>query len=134
MAERFLIDSSTAIKYLNNSLPVRSVSFLDKELDKEINLSIITKVEILAWSTPTPGDLMLAQQFAAGAIIFPVDAHIGDIAISIRKATKVKLPDILIAATAVHHNFTLIADSDKDFNKIVALNIGFKYLNPFTIK
>ena len=133
MAERFLIDSSAAIKYLNNSLPVVAATFLDKELDKEINLSIITKVEILAWNPPTPDDLLLAQKFTAGAVVFPVDERIGDIAVTIRKATKVKLPDILIAATAVARNFTLIADNDKDFDKIVALNIGFKYLNPFTI-
>ena len=133
MAERFLIDSSAAIKYLNNSLPIRSITFLDKELDKEINLSIITKVEILAWNAPTSDDLLIAQKFTNEAFVFPVNDRIGDAAITIRKATNVKLPDILIAATAITHNLTLIADNDKDFNKIVVLNIGLKYLNPFTI-
>ena len=133
MAERFLIDSSAVIKYLNNSFPVRSITFLDKELDQEINISIITKVELLAWNAPTPDDQLITQNFTDGALVFPVDDRIGDIAISIRKATNVKLPDILIAATAIANNFTLIADNDKDFNKIVALNTGFKYLNPFTI-
>ncbi len=48
MAIRYLIDSSAAIKYLNNTLPASSLLFLDAELDKEVNLSIVTKVEILA--------------------------------------------------------------------------------------
>jgi len=133
MAERFLIDSSAAIKYLNNSLPVPSINFLDTELDKEINLSIISKIEILSWNPPAPNDLLVAQKFTEDAFVFTIDDHIGEIAVSIRKTTKVKLPDVLIAATAIARNFTLIADNDKDFNKIVALNIGFKYLNPFTI-
>ena len=133
MAERFIIDSSAAIKYLNNSLPVQALAFLDKELDKEINLSIITKVEILAWDPPSPNDLIIARKFTDVAIIFPADDRICDTAILIRKATKVKLPDVLIAATAIVHDFTLVADNDKDFNRILDLNIGFKYLNPFTI-
>ncbi len=123
MAERFIIDSSAAIKYLNNSLPVRSLAFSDKELDKEINISIITKVEILAWDPPDPSDLIIARKFTDGASIFPVDDNIGDIAVSIRKATKVKLPDVLIAATAIVRDLTLVADNDKDFNKILELNI-----------
>ena len=130
MGERFLIDSSAVIKYLNNSLPHTSITFLDKELDREINLSVITKIEILAWKPPSPKDLTIIQQFTNEAFIFPINDHIGDIAISIRRSTKVKLPDVLIAATAIAHNFTLIADNDKDFNKIAALTKNFKYLNP----
>ena len=133
MAERYLIDSSAAIKYLNNSLPVPAINFLDDELDIEINMSIITKVELLAWNPPAENDLLIAQKFTEDAIIFPVEDRIGEIAVTIRKATKIKLPDILIAATAVANNFTLIADNDKDFDKIVELKIGFKYLNPFNI-
>ncbi|MFI5196247.1 MAG: PIN domain-containing protein, partial [Chitinophagales bacterium] len=73
-------------------------------------------------NAPAPNDLLIAQKFTNGAFVFLVDDHIGDVAIAIRKATNVKLPDIFIAATAITHNFTLIADNDKDFNKIVALN------------
>lgn len=133
MAIRYLIDSSAAIKYLNNTLPASSLLFLDAELDKEVNLSIVTKVEILAQESVDPANLVIAQQFADCAVVFPVDERIGEIAILIRKATKVKLPDVLIAATAIAYNFTLIADNDKDFNKIVSLDVGLKYINPFKI-
>jgi tRNA(fMet)-specific endonuclease VapC len=133
MAERYLIDSSAAIKYLNSSLPIGAINFLDNELDQEINMSIITKVEILGWNPPAPQDLLVAQKFTDGAFVLAVDDRIGEIAIPLRKATKVKLPDVLIAATAIANNFTLIADNDTDLNKIVALKVGFKYLNPFRI-
>ena len=129
MEERFLIDSSAVIKYLNNSLPGAAIAFLDEALDKEVNLSIITKVEILAWVPPNPGDLLTVQQFAESAFVFMIDERIGNIAVSIRRATNVKLPDVLIAASAIAHDFTLIADNDKDFDKIVALGIGFRYLH-----
>lgn len=128
-----MIDSSAAIKYLNNSLPFTSLLFLDNELDKETNLSIVTKVELLCWSPADQNDLEVFQRFVEEAIVFPISDDVAEIAIAIRKATRVKLPDVFIAATAIYLNAVLVADNDKDFGKIVALNIGLRYLNPFTI-
>lgn len=127
------MDSSASIKYLNSSLPVHAISFLDKQLDQEINLSIISKIELLSWTPPVAKDLLIVQKFTKEAIVFPIDESICDLAVAIRKLTKVKLPDILIAATAILNDFTLIADNDKDFSKIQAINVGLKYLNPFLI-
>jgi predicted nucleic acid-binding protein len=42
---------------------------------------------------------------------------------------KLKLPDAIIAATAIDNNFTLIADNDADFKKVP----GLKYINPMQI-
>lgn len=46
-----------------------------------------------------------------------------------RKLHGLKLPDALIAATAIVYEFTLIADNDKDFLREPSL----KYINPKTI-
>ena len=51
-------------------------------------------------------------------------------AILIRKSYKLKLPDAIIAASAVVNDYTLIADNDKDFKKVKEL----KYINPALIK
>ncbi|NCU31929.1 MAG: PIN domain-containing protein [Candidatus Moranbacteria bacterium] len=53
-----------------------------------------------------------------------------NLAIQIRKITKIKLPDAIIAATAIHNNFVLISTNDNDFLKVVQL--GLAYLNPET--
>ncbi len=134
MGERFLIDTSGVIKYIDKTFPPSAISFLDIELDKEINLSIVTKVEVLGWNPPDPNDIQRFKIFTEIASIYLITEEIGDIAVLIRKLTKVKLPDVFIAATAIANKFTLLADNDKDFNKIVALGIGLRYLNPFTIK
>ena len=133
MGEKYLIDSSAAIKYLNNSLPLSAILLLDSVFEQEINISIVSKVEMLLWNPPHPDDLIIVKMFIENAFIFPVNDVLGDISIEIRRHTNVKLPDVFIAATALANDFTLIADNDKDFNKIVALNIGLKYLNPFNI-
>ena len=46
--------------------------------------------------------------------------------IFIRKSSKIKLPDAIIAATAIVHNLTLVTHNMDDFKNIQGLNI----LNP----
>lgn len=129
MAEKYFVDSSAAIKYLNNSLPHSAIRFLDKEFDREINLSIVAKVELLVWEPPQLRDAEIVKAFTDNANVFPVNDFVADVSIKIRKLTKIKLPDVFIAATALTNNAILLADNDKDFNKIVELDIGFKYIN-----
>ncbi|WP_257666684.1 PIN domain-containing protein [Parapedobacter tibetensis] len=62
----------------------------------------------------------------ANSAIIGVDEHVISETIRIRKTHKIKLPDALIAATAIVNNLTLIADNDKDFLMVSAL----KYINP----
>ncbi|HAL83190.1 MAG TPA: hypothetical protein DCO83_13965 [Mucilaginibacter sp.] len=49
--------------------------------------------------------------------------------IELRKKYKIKLPDALIAATALHYRLILITRNISDFNKIA----GLKIINPHTI-
>jgi predicted nucleic acid-binding protein len=46
--------------------------------------------------------------------------------ILIRKSNKIKLPDAIIAATAIVHNLTLITNNTDDFKNIQ----GLKMINP----
>jgi predicted nucleic acid-binding protein len=130
MGERYIIDTSAVIKYLNSSLQQPAINFLDVVLDDEINISFITKIELLCWNPVASEDLLVVQEFTDNANIFYVSNTLIDIAIKIRQATKIKLPDVLIAATAIHYNFTLVADNDRDFYKVISLGMGLKYINP----
>jgi predicted nucleic acid-binding protein len=60
--------------------------------------------------------------------ILPLADDVVDKTIEIRRNQKIKLPDAVIAATAMIHNYTLISRNDEDFRHIS----GLKYLNPFT--
>ena len=48
--------------------------------------------------------------------------------IELRKARKIKLPDAIIAATAIVHDLILVSRNDKDFAAIPSL----RYSNPFS--
>jgi predicted nucleic acid-binding protein len=127
MEKRFLIDTSAVIKFLNESFPMNSLEFLDEILDKECTISFITQIELLAWDQSKENN-EIVKEFVFNSEILGFDQSIIERTIEIRKISKIKLPDALIAATAIEHNLTLLADNDKDFKKVERL--GLKYINP----
>jgi len=50
--------------------------------------------------------------------VYHIDDEIIDKTIDLRKKHKIKLPDAIIAATAIVNNFILISHNIKDFQKI----------------
>ena len=129
MAERFLIDTSAVIKYLNETLPAAGLAFLDKIVDAESIISFIAEIELQAWNPPNQDDLEIYQFFISSSTVIGVDDNIIKETIRIRKLFKLKLPDALIAATAITNNMTLLADNDRDFKQVPEL----KYINPNTV-
>ena len=69
-----------------------------------------------------------AKTFFSGVTILGLARPVAEIAIQIRIDYTIKLPDAIIAATAIAHDLTLISRNDRDFRKIS----GLKYINPFT--
>ncbi|MBE8719342.1 type II toxin-antitoxin system VapC family toxin [Sphingobacterium pedocola] len=130
MAKGYLIDTSAVIKYLNGTFPNKGLELLDKILDKESIVSFITEIELKVWSPTNPLDIEIYLQFILGSTILGIEESIIKETVRIRKSYKLKLPDALIAATAMVYKLTLVADNDKDFLKIPSL----KYLNPKTLK
>ncbi|MDD3789242.1 MAG: type II toxin-antitoxin system VapC family toxin [Petrimonas sp.] len=130
MEQRYLIDTCTIVKYLAELLPAEAISFLDTLVDNDCRISFITKIELLVWNPPISEDIKVREEFIAGSKIHFVDDEIINKAIEIRKSTNIKLPDAVIAATAIHNDYVLLSTNDNDFKKVIPL--GLKYLNPET--
>lgn len=99
---------------------------LDKILDKESIISFITEIELQAWNPQNASDIEIYLQFVSNSTTISAEESIIKETIDIRKTYNLKLADALIAATAITHQLTLIADNDKDFLKVPTL----KYYNP----
>ena len=128
MGERYLLDTNTVIYYSDANLPIPALDFLDSILTIEGNISVISKIELLGWAYPNPGDYLKMQQFADKADVYMLTDEIINQTILLRKNFKIKLPDAIIAATALVHDFTLISRNAGDFKKLPTL----KFINPFT--
>lgn len=130
MGKRYLIDTNIAIYYLGYNLPDTVLDFLEGILNQETNLSIISKIELLVWEYSAEEDIKKIKDFIKETTIFLLDDKVAEKTVEIRKNYKLKLPDAIIAATAIINNLTLISRNDADFKKIQEL----KYINPFKIK
>ncbi|WP_257670962.1 type II toxin-antitoxin system VapC family toxin [Parapedobacter tibetensis] len=128
MGERHLLDSNTIIDYIGELIPEKSVFILDRLLDEALNVSVVSRIEVLGYNGKT-SDMRKLDGFLAMANILYVDQDIADKTISIRKKHKIKLPDAIIAATALVFDFILISRNLSDFKKITGLSV----LNPYDL-
>ncbi|QKZ15391.1 type II toxin-antitoxin system VapC family toxin [Spirosoma sp. KUDC1026] len=129
MEEKYIIDSSAVIKYLNETFPVAGIHFMDELVDRECVISFVSEIELQVWQPSNPADSAVYSAFVSGSTILGISPALIHEAIQIRKTYNIKLPDALIAATAIVNNRILVADNDKDFTKIATL----RYINPRTI-
>lgn len=131
MGQRFLIDTSAVVKYLTETLSDNGLTFMDKALSSDYKISFVTQIELLVFNTTVYNDILIREQFIEATDVIHVNEGIIDNAIYIRRETNIKLPDALIAATAMHYEQTLISTNDRDFDKVMPL--GLKYINPETL-
>ncbi len=130
MGQKYLIDTCAIVKYLDEILPPAALSFMDALVDDDSKVSFITKIELLVWNPPIAEDIRVREEFLAGSEIHYINDEIIKGAIQIRKATHIRLPDAVIAATAIHNDYVLLSTNDNDFKKVIPL--GLKYINPET--
>jgi len=120
--QQYLIDTNAVVDYIGNKLPMDGMAFMNNVIDNVPFVSIITKIEVLGFTT-LDKHYKLLTDFMDDAIIFTLSNEIVDTCIELRKKYKIKLPDAIIAATALSQNLVLISRNDKDFKKIYELQL-----------
>lgn len=123
MGKRYLLDTNTVLDYMGNKLPDKSKNLIAQVIDEEINLSVINKIELLGFSR-VEHDLI---DFVACSNIYTMDNAIVDKTIEIRSLYKIKLPDAVIAATALANELTIVTRNTKDFKNIQ----GLEFIDPY---
>jgi hypothetical protein len=126
MAGKYLIDTNTVIDYLDNKLPANAADMLDAE---ELNISVITRMELLAWRTAEPEQIFILNQFVNSVVICGLDEPVILKSIEVRKEYSIKLPDAIIAATAKVYDLSLVTRNIDDFKNIK----GLKLINPWKL-
>jgi predicted nucleic acid-binding protein len=80
--------------------------------------SVIVRMEMLAKPGITPDEERKIREFLADMVVAPLDDSVEKIAVEIRRSTSVKLPDCIIAATAIALDAVLLTD-DQGLKKLV---------------
>lgn len=84
-------------------------------------VSIVTKIEVLGFNT-TPDAYKILADFFEDALVLPLSDEVVQKTIELRKSHKIKLPDAIIAATALAYNLTLVTRNTADFQKVTGLD------------
>ena len=129
MGKTYLLDSNVVIDIIKGDLTPQKVPSLREAFNAQPIISIITQIEILTWQPKDDSIKKLLADFVAVSIIIPLDERIAQKTIELRRqySKNPKLPDAIIASTAIVNNLTLISSDKVGFPKIVELDL----INPF---
>jgi len=131
MEINYLWDTNTAIYFLQDQFPKQAAEFIDRILvDEQPAISVISEMELLCWDSTDFNDWKILNGFIRNAVIIDLEQEVKHMAISIRRVYKTKLPDAIIAATAIAYKSTLITHNQTDFKKIKGLTL----IDPFEME
>jgi predicted nucleic acid-binding protein len=125
---QYLIDTNVVIDYLGQKIPLSGMDFMNNIIDNIPNVSVITKIEVLGFNAPEE-HYQLLTDFMNDATVIELTNKVVDATIEIRKNYKTKLPDAVIAATALVYDLTIISRNVSDFKNIQNL----KVINPHSL-
>lgn len=125
----YLIDSNVVINYMANNFDSSTLSKLDVVFDTAFNYSVIAFMEVMSYNYSISDLEKFEKLFKSGTQLEINEAVVAE-TIKIRKESKIKLPDAIIAATAIVHNLKLLTDNTNDFTKVP----GLKVISPKNLK
>ena len=110
-----LVDTDVCIDHLNGAqrLPGRR---------SQLSVSVITRAELLA-GCADDRDVTAVRRLLASMTERVVDRHVAEEAGRIRSEVGIRLPDALIAATALTHSLTLHTRNVRDFKRVPGLRL-----------
>ncbi len=107
-----LVDTDVFIDHLRGAVELRPGRH-------RLHYSVVTRAELFAGNTATN----LSTQLLAPFREIPIDRSIAERAGRIAREFAVRLPDALIAATALEHDLALSTRNVKDFERIRGLRL-----------
>ncbi|MCB0572987.1 MAG: type II toxin-antitoxin system VapC family toxin [Saprospiraceae bacterium] len=121
MNGKFLLDTNAVVALL------RSNATLIQTLQSAewVGVSVITELEFLSFSGLSPRDESVFQEFKNRVDVIDLQSSDNKMLmriIEIRKQNNLKLPDAIIAASAIENNATLLTQ-DADFSRIALLSV-----------
>lgn len=114
----FLADTNFVI-HLNEGNPL-----IEPFLDYNFGISFITEIELLGAFSISKVKKSQLNDILNDCSIIEINSEIKATCIKIRQQYKIKIPDAIIAATAIVYKKRLIT-SDRDFEKIKEIDLIF---------
>ena len=118
---KYILDTCTIINFLSG----RKNFLSNLEKNYSLGISIISEIEFLSSKYLSKEDITKYREFRELIIAFDISSSqkdFIDLITLMRKESNLKLPDCIIAATAIYNHASLIT-SDTDFKRIKNLSL-----------
>lgn len=118
---RYLLDTNAIVALLHGNPQL----FQLLQNADWIGVSVISKIEFLAFSGLGQNDRQLFQQFLQRVEVIGLvatDTALIERIIEIRQQFRLKLPDVIIAAMAIQNSASLVT-ADQEFAKVTVLTV-----------
>lgn len=113
---KFLADSNFIIYVCEDKTCV------EPYLDEFLGISVITEIELLSYNQITAEEEKTLKSIISDCKVFQLSEEIKNKTIFLRRTYGIKLPNAIIAATAIVNNLILLT-ADKGFSKISELQM-----------
>lgn len=121
MGAGYLADTNVLIDLVLGRLPAASAAWLDARLAAEqVAMSVVTRIELLTKTQPAD-EYATMLALVRSVQVLPLDEPVIQQTIALRQQHRVKLPDAIIAATALTHGQPLLTRNVVDFRRVAGL-------------
>jgi predicted nucleic acid-binding protein len=108
---RYLLDTNILLYLIGKKIPVDALP------EGEFSVSFVTELEVLSYPSITPQEEHQLKRLLHDIPVIDITAEIKERTIDLRKKYNLRLPDAIIAATALHLDATLVTN-DKGFSLV----------------
>ncbi len=98
--------------------------------EKSPAVSALSCIEVLGYHKLLDRERVLLEAFFAAAPLLPITELVVAQAVKLRQQRKISLGDVIIAATAMVHNLTLVSRNASDFEWISGLRLWDPFSAP----
>lgn len=109
---RLCVDTNILLYFLKGEQEV-----IEMVSAKDLVISFITELELLSFPKISPDSENTIKGLLKSCQIIDINSDIKELTIEIRKKSKMKIPDAIVAATALHSELPLLT-ADKQFRVI----------------
>ena len=114
---KFLLDTNAILYILGGDEALSTLLY-----NERLYISVITEMELLSYRSITARERQQIKNFLSDFVIVNITDAIKDQTTEIKKNSHLKLPDSIIAATAIVLDVSFVT-SDRQFKTIADLNL-----------
>jgi predicted nucleic acid-binding protein len=114
---KIFVDTNILIYFLKGEQEV-----IEMIGDKDVSISFITELELLSFPELTKESERVIANLLKNCTIIELDRKIKDLTIEIRKKTRLKIPDSIVAASAYYMNLPFLT-ADKQMRAIEEVDV-----------